>query len=63
MPYVYFIGFIIRKDLRDQATEHFLKNLTLKPCPHEPFAPYLVIATPVNFLDGIFGYTSRLALH
>ena len=31
-------------------------------CPHEPFAPYLVIATPVNFLDGIFGYTSRLAL-
>ena len=37
--------------------------MTLKQCPHEPFAPYLVIATPVNFLDGIFGYTSRLALH
>ena len=35
----------------------------MKQCPHEPFAPYLVIATPVNFLDGIFGYTSRLALH
>ena len=31
--------------------------------PHEPFAPYLVIAIPVNFLEGIFGYTSRLALH
>ena len=41
----------------------FFLNLTLKQCPHEPFAPYLVIATPVNFLDGIFGYTSRLALH
>ena len=41
----------------------FFINLTLKQCPHEPFAPYLVIATPVNFLDGIFGYTSRLALH
>ena len=63
MPYLYFIGFIIRKDLKDQATEHFFLNLTLKQCPHEPFAPYLVIATPVNFLDGIFGYTSRLALH
>ena len=41
----------------------FFFNLTLKQCPHEPFAPYLVKATPVNFLDGIFGYTSRLALH
>ena len=63
MPYLYFIGFIIRKDLKDQAPEHFFFKLTLKQCPHEPFAPYLVIATPVNFLDGIFGYTSRLALH
>ena len=64
MPYLYFIGFIIRKDLKAQATEHFFFfKLTLKQCPHEPFAPYLVIATPVNFLDGIFGYTSRLALH
>ena len=63
MPYLYFIGFIIRKDLKEQATEHFFLNLTLKQSPDEPFAPYLVIATPVNFLDGIFGYTSRLALH
>ena len=59
---LYFIGFIIRKEPKDKATKHFL-NMTLKQYPlHEPFPPYLVIATPVNFLDGIFGYTSRLAL-
>ena len=41
----------------------FFKIWPWSSVPHEPFAPYLVIATPVNFLDGIFGYPSRLALH
>ena len=41
----------------------FLKKVDLEAVSLWAFCPYLVTATPANFLDGIFGYTSRLALH
>ena len=67
MPYLYFIGFHNKKrPKRPSNWTFFFKKFDLEavsPWAFFPLSGNTAVATPVNFLDGIFGYTSRSALH